>query len=500
MALLNKENFLKARAQFKLGTLTTESIHPKTKNLSKLVNEDCAQAVELLQKIDIDVFDQLVKYIPRIYDLAASIQIVKNNGGKLFLCGCGATGRLSLALEAFYRQVYGDDFIISFMAGGDYALIKSVESFEDSKEYGATQIMELGFSDNDLLLAITEGGETSFVIGACEKAANVSDLKPYFIYCNPNEELKEIERSQNVIENESIIKLNINIGPMALAGSTRMQATTAQMLVVAFALQEYHNDYDVFEKKIISILSQFRELDFQDLPTLISYEANHYKDGIITYLCSHESGMTVLTDTTERSPTFSLQGFEKDNENHFSLSYLAINNTYSSEDAWKSLLQRDPRCLEWKDSEFDLSIEQLRLFDISENSIERRNKKKNQIIHVKNENTNYRFDFANNSILFKTPFEKMIYREIALKTYLNIHSTALMGILERYQGNVMTYVRPSNLKLIDRSIRYISELLNHKISEDKIIDTLFEQLDYLDSDESIVMKVVKILEEKEKVN
>lgn len=498
MAQMTKENFLKLRPQFKLGELLTESFHPKTKNLSNLVKEDLPQAISLLQKIDFDVYDQLEKYIPRIYDLANSIQMTRDNGGRVYLCGCGATGRLSLAIETFYRQHFNDDFIRSFMAGGDFALIKSVESFEDSKDYGATQIMDLGFSDNDLLLAITEGGETSFVIGACEKAGLVSRQKPYFIYCNPDEQLQTIERSANVLNNEDIIKLNLTVGPMALAGSTRMQATTAQMLAVSFALFEFDSKYQVFEEKLSKILEDYKKLNFETCLKLIEFEYGEYlKNGIVTYLTTKESAITILTDTTERSPTFSLKGFEKIDEQDFSLSYLAVKGSTNVENAWESLLQRQPRCLNWKNIDLDLSLDQLMLFDISENAIKRRNKHKNNIIEISATNSDYKIQSSDQTFFLRTPFQKIIYREIALKTYLNIHSTLLMGLMERYQGNVMTYVKPSNLKLIDRALRYIKEVLkDSECSEEIVIEELFTQLASLKVNDSIVMNVVHALVEK----
>lgn len=52
------------------------------------------------------------------------------------------------------------------MAGGDVALIKSVEDFEDHPEFAAQQMRDLGYTADDLLIASTEGGETPWVIGA----------------------------------------------------------------------------------------------------------------------------------------------------------------------------------------------------------------------------------------------------------------------------------------------------------------------------------------------
>ncbi len=69
-----------------------------------------------------------------------------------------------------------------------------------------------------------------------------------------------------------------------------------------------------------------------------------------------------------------------------------------------------------------------------------------------------------------------------------------MGRLGRYEGNVMTYVRASNNKLIDRSIRYIDLILrNKKISPsyDDIAHFLFEMVEKTPADQSIVLATVE---------
>ena len=70
------------------------------------------------------------------------------------------------------------------MAGGDYALIKSVEGFEDFTAFGKKQITDLGVSAKDVVFAITEGGETSFVIGTAWAGVDAG-AKVYFVYNNP---------------------------------------------------------------------------------------------------------------------------------------------------------------------------------------------------------------------------------------------------------------------------------------------------------------------------
>jgi N-acetylmuramic acid 6-phosphate etherase len=70
------------------------------------------------------------------------------------------------------------------MAGGDAALIKSVEDFEDHPEFAEQQLVELGFKQGDLLIGSTEGGETPWVIGAIWKSTTLTSRKPWMLYGN----------------------------------------------------------------------------------------------------------------------------------------------------------------------------------------------------------------------------------------------------------------------------------------------------------------------------
>jgi len=42
-----------------------------------------------------------------------------------------------------------------------------------------------------------------------------------------------------------------------------------------------------------------------------------------------------------------------------------------------------------------------------------------------------------------------------MKMALNNLSTIIMGRMNRYESNIMTYVKPTNYKLIDRATRYV---------------------------------------------
>ena len=493
MMTLTKKEYLKYQDQFRLGELTTESLHTKSLNLSSMVNKNILEAIQCLKEIDIDALNILKNKSEDIYLLQKSVQLVLARGDKVYLSGCGATGRLALSLETLFRQKFNTNQVVGFMAGGDYALIRSVESFEDNFNYGKRQLLELGFGENDLLLSITEGGETSFVIGTAEQASITSKEKPYFIYCNPDEELSQIERSQNIISNNIYNKLNLCVGAKGISGSTRMQATTTQMIAVGFALLYSHESESTFKDEFNSFINSLQEMNLAFLENFIWKESNHYKEnGIITYRSHDDIAITLLTDTTERAPTFSLFSFENSSDETLSLSYLTLKNATSVEEAWKSLLKRKPRCLEWRDIDRDISERVLNHFDISPQSIIRRSNNTKHLI--------FDVDYCKDRLFFEIDGLKHSHQisdpslfktHMMLKMIMNIHSTLVMGLLGRFEGNMMTYVRPSNFKLIDRAKRYIINLLEREgivACEETVVDLIFENLEV--SSQSIVYLVM----------
>ena len=65
-----------------------------------------------------------------------------------------------------------------------------------------------------------------------------SGAKVYFVYNNPDDILCEhVQRSREVIQDARIEKINLTTGPMAITGSTRMQATSIQLCVMLTILE-----------------------------------------------------------------------------------------------------------------------------------------------------------------------------------------------------------------------------------------------------------------------
>ncbi|MEM1098907.1 MAG: hypothetical protein AAGH92_08970, partial [Planctomycetota bacterium] len=148
-------HFVEHETAFRLGMLPTEQPHPATRDLAGAAQRDPAEAVRLIQGVDRQLLNVADRVFPSeafkklVLALTASLTPHAETGtqGRVFFTGCGATGRLSILLEACWRKACQhadrpdlEDRVFSVMAGGDFALIKSVEGYEDFADFGKHQI------------------------------------------------------------------------------------------------------------------------------------------------------------------------------------------------------------------------------------------------------------------------------------------------------------------------------------------------------------------------
>lgn len=498
-------DFLKTKTYFQLGILPTEQPNPVTKDLADWSRRDLDKALRALQAVDTAALRKALGLVHVAEEMRQNIAATLKSGGRIFICGCGATGRLAISLEYLWRrQNPNSDQVVGFMAGGDVALVHSLEGFEDFPERGARHLEELGFGNNDLLISSTEGGETPYVIGATERAAEISKRKPYFLYCNPSSILKEkIERSRNVIESSKIHAREIFVGPMALSGSTRMQASTVLMLMIGLGLLT-HPDSDA-KRRLETWINWYEQIDLGFMKAFIAKEAETYQEGNRTIYAADEFAITVMTDTTERAPTFNLSPFDNQSisQSDPSLTYLSLTRTFDMESSWQNLLLRPPRPLNWPEVHMKATPQYLAGFDFSQKAIAFRKKlapkSEHRLFEIFQEKTDLVWRFA--GIEHRHPLlgGLELFYHLTLKMIMNMHSTLVMGRLGRYESNVMTWVYPSNGKLVDRAARYSILLLERmglkNVDYDEIVRIQFDVKKNLHSSESIVIRTAEIYKE-----
>jgi N-acetylmuramic acid 6-phosphate etherase len=582
------EEFLKIADQFKLGTLTTESSHPVTANLSETARKDIAAGLKLLFDVDDDVVRKYREFVEsgRAAEIKNTVLSALNNGGKLFFTGCGSTGRLSIQLVSIWRDFWQrntsaaakdwENRAFPVMAGGDFALIKAVEGFEDFTAFGKKQIGDLGVSSKDVVFAITEGGETSFVIGTAWKGIEVG-AKVYFVYNNPDDVLCEhVQRSREVLQEPRIEKINLTTGPMGITGSTRMQATSIQLAVIVTVLEmvvkeltfspNEWKDTEPFpnlsaeeKRKVFSLtysdsipsdfLHQLIEVHgtlkstnvLTQLARLVAREESVYRAGRKNNYFADRLSIDMLTDTTERSPTYCTPPFRKFDDTGASESWAFLYVPYpDSPTAWERVCKRTPRCVEWKPDEVrglvpddkyartveiisKISYAELMRFRIGLDGINNRLLDKGDCAvalvrqdeiesllspegffrqqldaaraadakpglifigstesceRVNNFVAEWNPDCA--AVLVPVPNSGLLngVMRVGLKMLLNALSTCTMVRLGRVMGNYMIWVVPSNLKLIDRSTRYIQKLTG--LPYEAANHLLFEVIEYVE--------------------
>jgi N-acetylmuramic acid 6-phosphate etherase len=101
------------------------------------------------------------------------------------------------------------------------AVLQSVEGAEDDEEKGAEAIAEAEVNEHDVVIAVAASGTTPFTIGALRSAAARGAVS-IAVANNRGAPLFEPARHRILIET----------GTEVLAGSTRMQAGTAQKIVL----------------------------------------------------------------------------------------------------------------------------------------------------------------------------------------------------------------------------------------------------------------------------
>jgi len=203
-----------------LQNLVTESINPKSERIDTLSSEEI---LKLMNDEDKTVPFAVEKEIPYI---AEAVEIIVNafkQGGRLFYCGAGTSGRLGVLDASECPPTFGvkPSMVQGIIAGGRRTLVRSREGVEDNKEKGAFDLMARKFSQKDVLCGIAASRRTPYVIGALEKAREIGG-KTVYITCNP----------RNDITIDVDVALCPVVGPELIMGSTRLKAGTATKLVL----------------------------------------------------------------------------------------------------------------------------------------------------------------------------------------------------------------------------------------------------------------------------
>ncbi len=489
------KNFLMAEGDYRMGYVEAEQSNPKTRTLDKTFAENPEEGVKMLLTVDVDlisVFENALNssefdvFCEKLYGILSG-------KGRIILSGCGSSGRLCMCIEKAVRNAtktaglpHLGDKLVTIMTGGDYALIRAVESFEDYMVLSEMQVDELEPCQDDLLIGVTATGETTSIVGtairASEKGASV-----YMVVCsNPKSMIGKMERVDRLYLRDNVSVIYLPCGAMAVTGSTRMQSSTIEMAVIMAAFEivlgrilktPVEKSYlcDAFRGTVEYLMN---ENTVEMLAEYAVKEANLYREGgYVTYF-SENYVFDILTDTTERAPTFATPPLRQQCKIQQPLSWAFVKNPkLSTPDAWYSCFGRAPRCISWSQNVYknvgitktvpDISVDRLMEFIIGCEPDTEREEKHGIAVWIDSKKSDGYFDKCASAYESKTElvFEVdrfstrlEMFEHIGLKMAVNVISTSAMALFGRICGNYMSFVDMSNKKLVDRGARIISDL------------------------------------------
>ena len=202
------------------AVIPTEQVNPRTKDIDLLSTENVLRRINDEDKL---VAQAVEAAIPQIAIVVDEIKKAFENGHRLFYFGAGTSGRLGILDASECPPTYGasPSLVQAFIAGGDIALRNAVEGAEDSAEMGRDDVAKAGVQAGDVVVGISASGQAPYVVATVEAARKLGCFTAG-ITCDPDSRLAQAVTQAIVVQ----------VGPEAVAGSTRMKAGTAQKLVL----------------------------------------------------------------------------------------------------------------------------------------------------------------------------------------------------------------------------------------------------------------------------
>jgi len=200
--------------------MITEQPNPRSEQIDTL---PALEIVQIINREDQTVAKAVEAVLPQIAHAVEAITTCIENGGRLIYIGAGTSGRLAVldASECVPTYSVPRELVQAVMAGGDYALVNSVEGAEDDRAGARRDLAAIHLSGKDTLVGIAASGTTPYVLEAIAYAHELG-ATTVGISCNVPAPLLDA----------ADIAIGVVPGPEVIAGSTRMKAGTSQKLIL----------------------------------------------------------------------------------------------------------------------------------------------------------------------------------------------------------------------------------------------------------------------------
>ncbi len=198
----------------------TESRNPKSAHLSDM---PIADAIRLMLDEDAAIPAKILAESAGIEWAVRAVVRAFREGGRLFYCGAGTSGRLGVLDASECPPTFRTpaNLVQGIIAGGRTALWSAIEGAEDDVAGGKQAIEFRNVGAKDVVIGISASGHAPFIWGCLEEARR-RGATTALICCNP------AYRDHPLLDGAILP----NTGPEILTGSTRLKAGTATKLIL----------------------------------------------------------------------------------------------------------------------------------------------------------------------------------------------------------------------------------------------------------------------------
>jgi N-acetylmuramic acid 6-phosphate etherase len=198
----------------------TEQQNPRSLGLDQLTTQEL---VRLIQREDATVARAVAREADAIARAIVLIVAALRSGGRLIYVGAGTSGRIAAVDAAECPPTFGvpSTQVHALMAGGTRAFTKAIEGVEDSATQGAHDLTAIRVARRDVVVGISSGGTTPYVLAALRLARKQGALT-----------IGLTANRKSGISKVVDVLIAPETGAELIAGSTRMKAGTAQKMVL----------------------------------------------------------------------------------------------------------------------------------------------------------------------------------------------------------------------------------------------------------------------------
>lgn len=201
--------------------MSTEDVSRRYRDLDLWPTDDAVQTMLEGQLAAVAAVQPRIAAIASAAEAAA--QRLAGPAGRLIYVGAGTSGRLAVQDGVELAPTFGwaHERTVYLLAGGNDALIASIEGSEDDAAAGETAMRLLTPAANDVVVGVAASGTTPYTIAAVRQGGAGGALT-IGIANNPATPLLKTAAHPILLET----------GAEVLTGSTRMKAGTAQKIAL----------------------------------------------------------------------------------------------------------------------------------------------------------------------------------------------------------------------------------------------------------------------------